>query len=706
MGYSIDSLPLSSFVTKRIDMPRFQRGSKWSPKQKIELAISIFKKYPLGSVIFCTEKENNEITKNYLIDGRQRYTTIKEICDTPDIIYTWAKSYFSLNSVQDIDRAFWDKVIEYTNYDKNEKSDDESEDLEDDNSEENGANSLSDNEQVLEDNNLKTLLSIIKICHESNSYNNGLTKHFDFKPYISNVNKYEKRMISSTANSQKRKIDCRALKMFLYDYIKECERSNTKFSDRENFLDYIDDTFSFIDEGKRKKCRDELFGFWDENQLKVFSIFRKIDSLLDTSKIATITVEDVPANDEQKIFNVINTNGTPLTAAEVLSAKPSWNKPINSSDVSSETANNIRKLYKIVLENEDGCKDGYVRWDLPASLLMSLNNFNLFFPVNSYVQKYLDKKEDKQAKIITLGFKIVSGYCTEKIKKNDLDTLGDNEFITAKNMEDFRGRFNRMLLTINEMPYFKTFNSWELSFSTLIGDTPTLYFLLCAYFMFNKLGEPSSTANDLKARLFKKNCFLLMDQIIYEYVNGTWKGSSDSLLESKIKKFKAGFNDNTPIDDYVTEAEWKDFVNDIIDNGKIKTKDISMSLMKPLVAHYYCINGINNHITQEFTTEFDHIIPQDRFKDLPKDSRYLVNENNLYNLGLLPKSANASKGSKVLTDLLSNEVLKENVVKYEEIPVEKFADFTKASDLDALKEFRGPSFKTTFVVKRNSWINN
>ena len=262
-----------------------------------------------------------------------------------------------------------------------------------------------------------------------------------------------------------------------------------------------------------------------------------------------------------------------------------------------------------------------------------------------------------------------------------------------------------MLLTINEMPYFSTFDSWELSFSTLIGDTPTLYFLLCAYYMFAKLGEPASTANDLKARLFRKNCFLLMDQIIYEYVNETWKGSSDSLLETKIKKFKASFKDDAPIE-YIGEKAWTDLVDGIVDNSKIKTKDISMSLMKPIIAHYYCIKGIKNHLTQGFTTEFDHIIPQDRFKDLPKDSKYRIDENNLYNLGLLPKSANASKGSKVLTDLLSHDTLKDNVVKYEEIPVEKFSDFTKASDLDNLKTFRGPLFKEVFKDKRNQWINN
>ena len=261
-----------------------------------------------------------------------------------------------------------------------------------------------------------------------------------------------------------------------------------------------------------------------------------------------------------------------------------------------------------------------------------------------------------------------------------------------------------MLLTMNEMPYFKTFNSWELSYSTLIGDTPTLFFLLCSYYMFEKLGEPTATSNDLRARLFKKNCFLLMDQTIMEYVNGIWKGSSDSLLEAKLKRFKANFTEDSPID-YVSENDWKTLIDGIIDNGRVKTNDISMSLMKPIVAHYYCIKGLNNSIMQEFTTEFDHIIPQDRFKELPKDSRYLVNENNLYNLGLLPKSSNSSKGSKVLTDLLSNDVLKDNVVKYEEIPIDRFSEYTKPADLDKLKIFRGEMFKEVFSDKRKEWIN-
>lgn len=194
-----------------------------------------------------------------------------------------------------------------------------------------------------------------------------------------------------------------------------------------------------------------------------------------------------------------------------------------------------------------------------------------------------------------------------------------------------------------------------------------------------------------------------MDQIIYEYVNGTWKGASDSLLESKLKRFKATFEEASPID-CISEKEWVDLIDSIIDNGKIKTKDISVSLMKPLVAHYYCIKGLNNQITQGFTTEFDHIIPQDRFKELAKDSRSLIDENNLYNLGLLPKSANASKGSKVLTDLLSNDVLKDNVIKYEEIPENKFSCFTKSSDLYSLKAFRGPLFKMVFKEKRNELL--
>lgn len=45
-------------------------------------------------------------------------------------------------------------------------------------------------------------------------------------------------------------------------------------------------------------------------------------------KVAIIETHDITSTDSQKIFNLINTGGTQLTASEILSAKPKWNAPI------------------------------------------------------------------------------------------------------------------------------------------------------------------------------------------------------------------------------------------------------------------------------------------------------------------------------------------------------------------------------------------
>ena len=77
--HRVDSLSLKTYVEdKFIKMPRFQLAKTWNEKQKFELTLSIFKQYPLGCVILCTHRENNGECR-WLIDGRQRFTTIKDV---------------------------------------------------------------------------------------------------------------------------------------------------------------------------------------------------------------------------------------------------------------------------------------------------------------------------------------------------------------------------------------------------------------------------------------------------------------------------------------------------------------------------------------------------------------------------------------------------------------------------------------------------
>ena len=68
---------------------------------------------------------------------------------------------------------------------------------------------------------------------------------------------------------------------------------------------------------------------WEGVQLKAIEFYDLFDNILSSNVIAVVSVENVGTTDEEKIFNLINSNGTPLTAAEILSSKPDWNKPIS-----------------------------------------------------------------------------------------------------------------------------------------------------------------------------------------------------------------------------------------------------------------------------------------------------------------------------------------------------------------------------------------
>lgn len=142
MSYKIDSYSLKEYVTRKwIKIPRFQRAKTWNEKQKFELVLSVFKKYPLGCVILCKEKGQDS---EYLIDGRQRYSALQEMLTSPDIVYGWAQKYLSLKKgdvANVIADKFWEKVRDFTDYSPNdelessedEQNDDSIENAEDEN---------------------------------------------------------------------------------------------------------------------------------------------------------------------------------------------------------------------------------------------------------------------------------------------------------------------------------------------------------------------------------------------------------------------------------------------------------------------------------------------------------------------------------------------------------------------------------------------
>ncbi len=698
MSYKIDSTTLKDYVSdKWIKIPRFQRAKTWNDKQKFELVLSVFKKYPLGCVILCKEKGQDY---RYLIDGRQRYSALQEMLTSPDTVYGWAQKYLSLKKGDPssvIAEKFWDKVRDFTDYSPNDELEsssnveiDDDEILEEEAEEESTISKpKGKNENYDSDDSLGKLLALIQFCNSYKNQNNiGPLYAFDFKKYIANTDKYE-RMFEKCG--KKGKISSAALLKFIDSF-------RSSFNDqivnqeptKENFIQYIEDEFGFkTPEDKNKYIRQQL-NDWNDVQLKAIGFYDLFDNILSSNVIAVISVENVGTTDEEKIFNLINSNGTPLTAAEILSSKPDWNKPVSINDEARKEL--LASIYTNVLKTTK--PTNFVRWDLPASLPFALKknsqNFDFLFPISTI-------KDDSASKLITLGFKISSGIIQRAIKKEDLDKLGKSPIINEENFATIESDLKRIMISLLSMPYFEVYKSWSLSLSRLIGDAPTLCFVFMVYKMFQVESKPEPSDNNFK--LFKRNCIAIIDKLIFEYVRSQWKGSSDSLLSKELASFDMQYVKGSKIQ-AISEQSWKELLDDICNNGEVNHKQISFGLVKPIIAHYNALKQLKCDISYEFTPEFDHIIPQTVFGD-KKDKSLSKERDNLYNLALLPKVSNASKNDRSLQETLSNESLVNNIEKYEEIKKEDFHRFNKKEDIYALKNYRVENLYKAFGETRN-----
>ncbi len=715
--FQIEPKSLKEYVTdENIKMPRFQRSEVWKEKQKFDLMLSICKQYPIGSVILCCEVNNaNGMTEKWLIDGRQRYSTIQQILLSPDLLWNWAKKTLKIkdtSSEEEIREKFIDYLEVYTNYDKTEHEDDpeviqgidelsEVTDVDEESDDvSQGDNEYNDSIRNVSDYSkdttklpvtAKSLLDVMLFCKRNKKGNNyGLTQVFNFVKYIKKDAKFTRNFI--VADDSRQRISGQKTRVFVNAYKDNCRSQRIDYKDKENFLNYIDDEYEFKDQKTRDKYANTVLCDWETLQLKAIGFYEWAEGLLSTSYIGVISVSNASAADEQKIFSLINSNGTPLNAAQILSAKPAWNEPI--SNLGTSRQNSIRRVYNH-LHNDDVDIDSCVKWDLPACLFIEINNGDFLFPFSLY-----KSDESKIGKAITLGFKILSGLYIGKVTKDAYDELSNNEHMNNSDFSDFVICLNEMLSKMGGMSYFQTLSSWKLTLSSLIGENATVYFMLAAYHMYVKSGR--ANAGTKAYRIFEKNLFIVLDSIIFEYVHAGWRGSSDSLLATKLKNLKNTYDNNRLLATH-SKDEWIKMLDEIIEQGTVSGKDIKFDLIKPLVAHYYCIMSKRCGVTYEYTAEFDHIIPQKSFNSSGLN-RKEVKRDSIYNIGMLPKGANASKNDRTLNEISDNEALVNAVVEYEEIERERFEEFSSVINWEKLKAYRGEKIKKAFESDRERII--
>ncbi len=674
--YTIKPESVKTFVLDRnIKLPRFQRKQTWTEKKNFQLCISLFKQYPLGVTILSVEEKNGK-TIRWLLDGRQRRNALLQVYENPENIYIWARKFigFKNNDQPDeIGDRFWEKIQEYIEYDDIDNADiEDNNDVNDDES--SGAFVTDENIDLDGNTGLDFLLEIIKIFHNKSLTNNGFTKPFDICKYVRTLPYADNNRGANMLSSKK-------LKNFLDEYRKYCDLENLNYEQMQSFYQFISSRCDITEPDKLK----QFLEMKKSDMVSRINLIERIDNLLANSTIGLIEVKNLSPVDSQKIFNIINTEGEKLTAVEVLSAKPSWNTII--SNVSDEMKNAVNELYERIGTNYVDV----VKWDLPATLLRRIGN-------NFIVKKFSDSATDF-AKEITFGFKLIAGIWNSGVKKEDYESLSINRNINwANEYEELVYDLKSMIKLMESFNYFEFFKTWRTSIMELTSESIALNFFIIMFLDWKRKGKP--IGNNLKARMFGKNCLILWDKLIYEYVSTLWRGSADAKIAANIGSIK-----NEP-DGLFTKTEsnkWLQIFDEIESSAKIMGNKISEAMMKPILYHFYCLKSISAP-TDPYSIEIDHIIPQTLFENSTINDKEHIKDS-IFNLGLLPKKENISKTNKRLIEI-TDDWLKDQIANYEFVTPDQYQFYSDITNYQTIFAQRKRLFAEVFGGLRDQKINN
>lgn len=678
MSYVIRPESLKTFVEdESIKLPRFQRKSTWNDKSNFELCISIFSGYPTGVCVLEKNRDTNGRNIKWLLDGRQRRNAMTKIWEDPEVIYSWAKKWIGFkNSDQpsEVREKFKEKLENYLERDEEDTSK-EKQDIE---PLEAGDIDITDNIDhddqqenivILKQKGHELLCDIITLVHNKKKGESGFSRYFNFSKFVDKLPYEEYSDDGHALNSRK-------LVSFIDAYKLYCKDEKIDFNDKETFNNFLNSRLYI---NNPKQLEKHLNKYWEEIQNRIDLIY-KIRDILSNSLIGLIEIEGFSPCDSQMIFNIINSKGTHLKAVEILSARPSWNVVIKNP--SEEQEKQTKQLYKTLGVSYSDT----VKWDLAATLLDRLNDTNIFY-------KLFDPSSTSDfEKKITYGFKLLAGIYTKGVKKEDIEKLGSNPNLNwDRDIESLIYDINCLTNLILCNDYFKYLKSWKYSLMNILSDTICLNFMIVMYLDWVRKGKP--VGNGGIAKMVQKNAYILLDQLIYEYITNQWKGSSDSKIAKNISELK-----NKPdIFEPITEQNWKTLLN------KIMYDEPLTGGIEAVLCHHYCTRHIAGP-DNKYKSEVDHIIPQRLFKgSCIKESEKV--KDGLFNLALLPKDENISKSDKTLKEITS-DWLKDEIEKYEFVNKSDFDKFSDISNIEDLKKQREKVLINKFIEDRKKILLN
>lgn len=690
--YTVKSYDIKAFITDgRIKLPRFQRKKTWNEINNFKLCISLFKDYPIGVCIVSVETLGSRVIK-YLLDGRQRREALTLLNNDPENLYKWAMKFIKFrksDSDEEVTDKFYEVISEFLEEESNDEqntpsanesiSDDDTDEVYLDEAEEAEGTEQESSTSTLSSDGLELLLRLILKTHHWTKKGSGFTLPFDFSKFVTSLPYVDKQ------DGTNYTLSSRSLKSYISSYRDFCNEKYfddpDAYKDIESFWAYVKRSIN-ITAGKEVKFKEHISRHWVA-MLERIELLQKLDEKLSTNEIGVIEVNDMQSYDYQKIFNLINTQGADLKAVEILSAKPKWNSKITnpSADFDIEA----KKLYKTLGTSPEN----YVKWDMAATFISRFEEDNIFF------KKYSDTPSDFEAKI-TAGFVILSGIYEGAVNKEAFDKLGSNSTINwNRDIDQLITSIKSMSTILCSFSYFRFFRSWKCNMQFLTSDYVAYNFFILCYLNWKSKGCP--IGSDSAAKKFQKECFYLLDRLLYEYVSGVWKGSGDSRIRNNIENLSENFRP-------VPKDDWKNLLAEIFDNSKINGVDIKLDLMKPLLYHFYCLNNQAGPNTLSTQFDVDHIIPQALFNLSTYERRESLRDN-LLNLGILPKQENCSKGKKRLIEI-TDSWMKSMIREYEFIEESDFYNFSDVENYSTMFAKRRPIFENAFLANRSSLINN
>ena len=671
MAFGISENTTSYFLNNKIDLPRFQRKATWNEKDNFKLCISVFKGYPIGVIIV-----NETGTKKFLLDGRQRRNALITMFNNPVAVYNWAAKFMGIKSNMpeaDVRDRFSEKISEYLQsvFDKSTEDADEI-DARLDSDDYYGEGQTFNAETQSE--NIHALLDLILLVHTKYNNTNKFEGMFKFDKIIP----IEDLEYSEYANGEYY-IDPTQLKRFIKNIIDNDQ------TEQAEFIKYLIKRHK-LDDKSATKLGYYVTQRWDYFE-KCFDTIRKTDEIIINARIGLIRLIDASPLDAQNIFSLVNGGGAPLTAEELLSARPFWNVEISKpSDEIRDVAKELYTYLKISVPAN------VVRWDVCATLLSRIDKSNLIFTK-------IDLSDSKTTqtlftKKLTLGFKLLSAIYVGGISSNsvkDLENERKAKIDWNQDVEVLIKEFNIAMDMLYDCEYFKYLMSWKQSIMSLMGNSVALEFATLIYKDWIDLGKPTKGHQKLKE--FQKHAVILCDRLLYEYSSRLWAGSADSRLAKDLTNINERFN-------VVPISEWESVIDKFATGNTAKVE-------KGIIYHYYCLKKMRPSFDGDGANavyEIDHIYAQAQFSNVTTIDSALMES--IGNKALLPKLDNIAKSNKKLKELveygwLFGEILRVTGIQPDD--VEKYSDIINVQELI---DERIADYKKVFSVDRVSMLND